>query len=87
VNDENVVEIAKMCLEKSKQAEMKYVDGIVDNGLNLRAYEMFDKYQREVSKAVEEDIMCDPSSMKTYVTENLVQSLDACLGLCQMADV
>jgi hypothetical protein len=87
VNDENVVEIAKMCLEVSKQAEKKYVDGIVVKGLTLRAYEMIDKYQQEVSKAVEEDIMCDPSSMKTYVKANLLRSLDARLGLCQMADV
>ena len=84
---ENTVEIAKMCLENSKRAEMKYVGGIIDNGLNLRDYQRIDKYQQDVSKAAEEDRMCDPSSMKTYVTENLVRSRDARLGLCQMADV
>jgi hypothetical protein len=87
VNVDNIVEIAKKCLEKSKRAEMKYVDGIVDHGLNLRPYEMIDKYQQEVSKAAEEDMTCDPSSMKAYVTDNLVRSGDARLGLCQMADV
>jgi hypothetical protein len=90
VNAENVVKIAKMCLEKSKRAEMRYVDRIVHKGLNLRGYDMIDKYQQEVSKAakaVEEDMMCNPSSTKTYVTDNLVRSQDARLGLCQMADV
>jgi hypothetical protein len=87
VTDENLVDIAKMCLEKSKQAERKYVHGIVDNGLNLRPYDKIDKYQQKVSKAGEEDMMCDPSIMKTYVTEKLVRSANARLGLCQMADV
>ena len=86
VSDENLVDIAMRCLEKSKQAERKYVHGIVDNGLNLRAYEMIDKYQQEVSKAVDYSV-CDPSIIKTYVTEKLVRSPDARLGLCQMADV
>ena len=32
---------------------------------------------------VENDMMCDPSSMKTYVTDNLIRSRDVCLGLCR----
>jgi hypothetical protein len=87
---ENVGEIAKLCLEKSKRAEMKYVNRIVHKGLNLRGYDMIDKYQQEVSKAgkaAKEDVMSDPSSTKTYVTDNLVRSKVARLGLCQMADV
>jgi hypothetical protein len=54
VTDENLVDIATMCLEKSKQAERKYVHGIVDNGLNLRPYDKIDKYQQKVSKAGED---------------------------------